>query len=248
MPTEIGKVEAIFRYPVKSMAGETLEAAHLGWHGLDGDRRFAFRKVNDQSGFPWLSASKLPELLLYSPCRCDGDTPENLPTHVRTPDGEELPVFSAVLAKEVATRLGAPVQMMHLRNGIFDDASVSIIAYDTVSEISRLAGCSPDARRFRPNVVARLRQPDAFEESNWLGGVISFGDGDDAAAVSVSSHDVRCSIINLDPDSARPTPEVLRTVVRENQNNAGIYAAATHTGRIAVGQTIFFSESPHVTR
>jgi len=43
MLIEIGHVEAIFRYPVKSMAGERLEVAELGWHGLDGDRRLAVK-------------------------------------------------------------------------------------------------------------------------------------------------------------------------------------------------------------
>ena len=50
MLIEIGHVEAIFRYPVKSMGGERLEAAKLGWHGLDGDRRLAFRRIDDRSG------------------------------------------------------------------------------------------------------------------------------------------------------------------------------------------------------
>ena len=66
---EIGQVEAIFRYSVKSMAGERLEAAELGWHGLEGDRRLAFRRLADRSGFPWLTAGKLPELLLFAPQR-----------------------------------------------------------------------------------------------------------------------------------------------------------------------------------
>src|SRR5258707_120547 len=69
MPIEIGHVEAIFRYPVKSMGGERLEAAQLGWHGLDGDRRLAFRRIDDHGGFPWLTASKLPDLLLFAPLR-----------------------------------------------------------------------------------------------------------------------------------------------------------------------------------
>ena len=89
MPIEIGHIEAIFRYPVKSMAGEWLQAAHLGWHGLEGDRRLAFRRMEDRSGFPWLSASRLPELVRFFPLRHEGSTPENLPTQVRTPDGEE---------------------------------------------------------------------------------------------------------------------------------------------------------------
>jgi uncharacterized protein len=69
MPVEIGHVEAIFRYPVKSMAGERLELANLGWDGLDGDRGLAFRRMDDRSGFPWLTAGKLPDLVLFSPLR-----------------------------------------------------------------------------------------------------------------------------------------------------------------------------------
>ena len=242
MLIEIGHVEAIFRYPVKSMGGERLEVANLGWHGLDADRRLAFRRINDdnRSGSPWLTASKLPDLLLFAPHRredaAQGD--HHLPTHIRTPDGKEMPVFGEDLATEVGRRYGAPVQMMQLKHGIFDEASISVIASDTVREIARLAGRSLDVRRFRPNVVVRLLRPVPFQEDEWLGGVLSFGEGDDAPAITVTVRDERCSMVNLDPDSASPAPEVMKAVVRANQNNAGIYGAVTRIGRLAVGQTI----------
>jgi uncharacterized protein len=66
------------------MAGIATESAFLGWHGLDGDRRFAFRRVTDESGFPFLSASRLPELIRYRAVLGD-DPNEIVPTHVRTP-------------------------------------------------------------------------------------------------------------------------------------------------------------------
>ncbi len=238
MPIEIGHVEAIFRYPVKSMRGERLEAAKLGWHGLDGDRRLAFRKMDDRGGFPWLTAGKLPGLLLFTPHRREDSAPDDLPTHVRTPDGAELPIFGEDLAAEVARRYGAPVQMMQLNHGIFDEAAISVIALDTVREIGRLAGLSPDIRRFRPNVVVRLLRSAPFQEDEWVDGVLSFGEGDAAPAIAVTMQDVRCSMLNLDPDSARPAPEMLKAVVRVNQNNAGIYGAVTRIGRLAVGQTV----------
>ena len=241
MPITIGKVEAIFRYPVKSMAGERLEAAQLGWHGIEGDRRLAFRRLDDRSGFPWLSASKLPALVLFAPQRSEDGTEGDghLPTHVRTPDGRDMPVFGEDLAAEVGRRYGAPVQMMQLKHGIFDDASISVIASDTVCEISRLAGVLPDVRRFRPNIVVRAVRPVAFQEDEWVGGVLSFGEGDDAPAIAVTMRDLRCSMVNLDPDSATPAPEVMKAVVRANQNNAGIYGTVSRIGRLAVGQTIF---------
>ena len=240
MPIEIGHVEAIFRYPVKSMAGEPLEVANLAWHGLEGDRRLAFRRIEDRSGFPWLTASKLPELILFAPLRREDGARRELPTHVRTPDGEEMPVFGEDLAKEIGRRYGASVEMMQLKNGIFDDASISVIASDTVQEIGRLAGHSPDVRRFRPNVVVRLLRSGPFQEDEWVGGVLSFGEADDAPVITVTMRDERCSMVNLDPDSAHPAPEVMKAIVRANQNNAGIYGTVTRIGRLAVGQAIFF--------
>jgi hypothetical protein len=44
--------------------------------------------------------------------------------------------------------------------------------------------------------------------------------------------------VNLDPDTASPAPEVMKAIVRANQNNAGIYGAVTRIGRLAVGQTV----------
>lgn len=234
----IGHVEAIFRYPVKSMAGEPLDAASLGWHGLEGDRRLAFRRTEDTSGFPWLTAVKLPDLLLFTPTRGDAGSGDDLPSHVRTPDAAVDPIFGEKLAEEIGRRHGAPVQMMHLRQGIFDDASISVIASDTVHEIGRLAGVEADVRRFRPNIVVRLRHPAPFQEDAWVGGVLSFGEEPGAPAIAVTARDVRCAMINSDPDSARPAPAMLKAVVRANQNNAGVYGTVTRIGRVTVGQAI----------
>jgi hypothetical protein len=80
--------------------------------------------------------------------------------------------------------------MMQIKHGIFDDASISVIVSDTTGEISRLAGRYPDVRRFRPNIVVRLPIPVPFQEDEGLGGVLSFGKGDDAPAIAVTMHDV----------------------------------------------------------
>src|SRR5688500_14329525 len=95
---EIGHIEAIYRYPVKSMRGERLEAATMGWHGIAGDRRLALRRMNDRTGFPWLNASRLPEMILFAPHGGDGD---GIPTHVRTPEGVDMPVFGDELAADL---------------------------------------------------------------------------------------------------------------------------------------------------
>jgi uncharacterized protein YcbX len=238
MPTEIGQIEAVFRYPVKSMRGERLDTATLGWHGLEGDRRLAFRRLDERGGFPWLTASKLPDLILFTPQRRDGGNGEAPPTHVLTPEGEAMPLFREALAAEVGRRYKAPVQMMELRQGIFDEATISVITSDTVREVCRLAGRSADVRRFRPNIVVRSTRAVPFEEDEWVGGVLSFGKADESPAVAVTMRDVRCAMVNIDPDSGDLAPEVLKTVVRAHENTAGIYGTVTRVGQLAVGQTI----------
>jgi uncharacterized protein YcbX len=237
MQTEIGRIEAIFRYPVKSMRGEPLDTAMLGFYGLDGDRRLAFRRLGERGGFPWLTASKLPDLILFTPQRLEGDS-ETMPTHVVTPEGESMPLFGEALAAEVGRRFGAPVEMMQMKHGIFDDGTLSVITSDTVREVCRLAGTNPDVRRFRPNVVVKSTLAIPFEEDEWVGGVLTFGEADDAPAVAVTMRDERCVMVNLDPDGGKPAPEMMKAVVRANQNNAGVYATVTRIGRLAVGQRI----------
>lgn len=244
MPTQIGRVEAIFRYPIKSMAGERLEAAQMGWHGIEGDRRLAVRRTQERSGFPWLTASKLPNLLLFTPLRHEDGVDGEVPTHVRTPEGNELAVFGEELAAEIKRRHGAPVEMMHLRDGIFDEADVSVITTETVRAIAEAAGRGADVRRFRPNIVIHLLRPVPFQEDEWPGRMLVFGESDNGPRISVTTHDARCAIVNLDPDSARSDPEVLKAIVRTNQNNAGVYGTVIRTGQVAVGQTVHLQELP----
>jgi hypothetical protein len=240
MAIKIGEVEALFRYPVKSMSGERLEVTDLGWHGLEGDRRLAFRRADDRGGFPWLTATKLPDLILFSPLRRGPAVEGNLPTHVRTPEGGEMAVFGQELAAEVGRRYGSPVQMMHLKHGIFDEASISVITSATIGEIGRLAAQRPDVRRFRPNILIASLRSVPFEEDEWVGGVLWFGESKEAAATGITMRDERCSMVNLDPGSARPDAEVLKAIVRVRDNKAGVYGTIIRRGRLAVGQPVLF--------
>lgn len=236
--TRVGVVREIVRHPVKSMAGIATESAVLGWHGLEGDRRFAFRLVGNDSGFPWLSASRVPELLLYQPVGLDPGSAEPLPTHVRTPSGSQVALGGAELRAEIAARLGNDVVLMRLDHGIFDEAEVSLIGLATVARIGTEAGVDLDRRRFRPNLVIETGRGEPFVEDAWVGHVLAFGDEEPRAAVSVRMRDARCVMINLDPDTAAPDPRVLKTVVRLNANHAGVYATVVATGTIRVGDRV----------
>jgi uncharacterized protein YcbX len=164
---KVGEVEALFRYPVKSMRGELLEGADLGWHGLDGDRRLAFRRatIAAVSLADRLHASGADSLCSAAAGPAAGGRSRR--TFARRKERSWR--FSARnLASGVGRRHGSPVEMMHLNRGIFDEASISVITSATVGEIGRLAAQRPDVRRFRPNIlIASLRSFPSRRTNGW---------------------------------------------------------------------------------
>jgi len=235
------------------MAGELLDVARLSWHGIEGDRRLAFRRLTDKSGFPWLTASKLPQLLLYKPFRlgsnANSKNGELLPTHVRTPDGNEYELRSDELRKEISSRYGSDVELMNLRHGIFDEACISVISRGTVHSVARESGRGVDLcdlRRFRPNIVIETDSAEPFEEDRWLGRTLMFDEGASragaiaasGAAIGVTMKDERCVMVNFDPDTAERDSEVMKTVVRMNGNFAGVYGTVVRAGELRVGQVV----------
>src|SRR5947199_493260 len=63
----IGTVDSLWRYPVKSMRGEELDELFVGFSGIYGDRIFAFRSSASAKGFPYLTAREQRDLLQYRP-------------------------------------------------------------------------------------------------------------------------------------------------------------------------------------
>jgi uncharacterized protein YcbX len=219
------------------MAGQGLDSAKIGWDGIDGDRRLAFRRLADRSAFPWLTASRLPELLLYKPFGSQ-TAGEPLPTHIQTPEGKHYKLWDKALLKEISARHGADLDLMQLRHGIFDEAAVSAIAWGTMRRISREAGHDTDVRRFRPNLVIETKGAQPFEEDQWVGKILEFGPDGTGPAISVTMRDQRCVMINFHPDTAEAAAEMMRTVIRMNDNYAGVYGTVVRTGEVRVGQSV----------
>lgn len=239
MTANIGKVLAIYRYPVKSMAGEKLDSATIGWHGIEGDRRFAFYRKDVRNGFPWLTASKLPQLIRYQPLRNEDAANSELPTHIRTPQGAELELTGAPLRQELTDSFGAPVDVMQLNQGIFDEAHISIISTATIRAIEEAAGMNLDVRRFRPNILIETADNRPFADEQWIGKAIRIGTGAEAVTLQTYLHDIRCVMVNIDPESGELDNRVMKAVVRLNENRAGVYARVIGPGRVAVADHLY---------
>jgi uncharacterized protein YcbX len=150
----------------------------------------------------------------------------------------DLALTSAELQNRVAEKFGSPVELMKLKHGIFDEASVSVINLATISAIGREAEQTLDTRRFRANILIASNATDPFLEDRWVGGRLVFGSNDTGAMINVTMRDERCVMINLDPDTAEQDPRVMKAAVRLNRNNAGVYGNVVRTGQISVGQSV----------
>ncbi len=110
---QVGIIKALYRYPVKSMRGESVESATVHWHGLDGDRRYAFVRGDVRSSFPWLTGRQIAEMLRYVPQFTDPADVVNSPVEVLTPNGRSLPIKSPELLAELAEAYGAEVRLIN---------------------------------------------------------------------------------------------------------------------------------------
>jgi uncharacterized protein len=227
----IGTVAELWRYPVKSMAGERLADAEVSWHGVAGDRRWAFVRAGlERSAFPWLTIRERPEMALYRPAFTEPGRPDDSPTLVRTPEGEELDVADPALA----ARLGDGVRLMKQRRGIQDSAPLSLISTATLARLGELVGRELDVRRFRPNLLVAPAGGEPFAEDSWVGSVLRVGD----VRLRLDRRDQRCVMINVDPDTIERDAAVLRTVASERESCLGVYGTTVTPGRVAVGDAV----------
>ncbi len=97
----VATVAHLGRYPVKSMRGEQIAEARVWWHGLEGDRRYAFVRAGNTSRFPWLTAREVPALLRYTPSFADLADPVGSAVEVATPAGFVWPLESHELLDEI---------------------------------------------------------------------------------------------------------------------------------------------------
>ena len=230
----VAVIRQLGRYPVKSMRGECLATATLTLQGVLADRRYAFVQTASRSSFPWLTARELPEMLCYRTC-VDAASPQEVEVTVTTPGGEKLPIKSDELRQALEARSGRKLFLLYDYRGSYDVAPVSLISRQTITRIAEESETEEDSWRFRPNLLVDLQGGEAFDELNWVGRIVRVGD---AARIAITQVDQRCMIITLDPASAKPSPAVLRCVVQQHKQCAGVYATVLTPGEVRVGDTV----------
>lgn len=223
----VGRVLALWRYPVKSMAAEALQEVEVSWHGLAGDRRWAFvRGGLERSGFPWMTIREDAAMLRHVPRFVNPARPDASKTVVRTPAGEELDVVDPALAAS----LGDGVRVIKQNRGVFDVMPLSLITTASIAAFSSQVGFELEPQRFRPNLLVESDE----REDAWVGRLLRIG----GMAMRVDQPDERCVVINVDPATGERDPSVLKTLAREHGTCIGVYGSTVTPGRVAVNDAV----------
>jgi uncharacterized protein len=258
--TTLGTIESLWRYPVKSMAGEALAEAFMGFSGFYGDRCYAVKSSAARKGFPYLNANVQPRMLLCHPKFRYPDRaakppnlieatsiepgvnpanaePEDLMLDVVTPSGARVSVDDPALLEMLGAGLRGEAHLTLVRSdrALTDCRPVSMIGLQTIRQIEEEVGIPIDKRRFRSNIYFNLASERGFAEDEWVGRRLRLGT---KAEVAVLERDPRCKLITLDPDTSEHNPEIFRKVAQAHENYAGVYCAVLVEGIIAQGDNI----------
>src|SRR5213592_4911326 len=254
----IGKVDSLWRYPVKSMRGEELDEAFASFSGIYGDRLFAFKSSASPKGFPYLTAREQQRLLQYRPRFRYPDKaarpvnlseaesmganpvsadPSELIVDVETPDGRTLAVDDPALLELLRTDIDQKHQLTLMRSerAMTDCRPVSIFSLQSARQLAEETVTPIDKRRFRANVYVDLTSAQGFAENEFVGKSLRIGP---KVVVTVLERDARCVMITLDPDTTERTPEILKKVAQAHDGMAGVYGAVIVEGRVHMGDSV----------
>jgi uncharacterized protein YcbX len=256
----IGKVDSLWRYPVKSMRGEELDELFAGYAGVYGDRLFAFESAASPKGFPFLTGREQRQMVRYRPRFRDPNkaarpinqveaetlspslnpvsaNPAELMVDVETPDGKTFAIDDPALIETLHAGLEEKHQLTLLRSdrAMTDCRPLSIFAVQTARKLGEETGVAVDKRRFRANVYLDLMSSDGFAEDEFVDRSLRIGP---KVTVAVLQRDARCMMIVLDPDTAEKTPAILKQVAQAHEGMAGVYGAVLVEGTIRKGDPV----------
>ncbi len=254
----IGKVDSLWRYPVKSMRGEELDEAFAGFSGIYGDRLFAFRSSASPKGFPYLTAREQQKLLQHSPrfrypdkaarpanlaeAEAMGANPvsadlADLMVDVDTPSGETLAIDDPALIDTLHDGIDQKHQLALMRSerALTDCRPVSIFSLQSARQLSEETDTPIDKRRFRANIYVDLTSAEGFAENEFVGRSLQIGP---KVVVRILERDPRCMMITLDPDTGEKSPALLKKVAQAHDGMAGVYGAVLVEGTLRKGDPV----------
>ncbi|TLS36124.1 MOSC domain-containing protein [Pseudalkalibacillus caeni] len=231
-----GKLQTIMRHPVKSFSGESVQSVEVKSYGVYGDRSHAF--MDETRPGKYLTATQAPGMIGYSAVFKGEEKEEEFPEIlIKTPEGTRYSWQDNLLKEEMERLSGRKVKPVkyspsHVPIGAIEEENILIVTLSSLKKMEELIGKRIDHRRFRANLVLDLEEDIPFQEETWYGKKLVFKE----VELKVERPCERCSIINIDPEENRITPEMLKNIYKYRDNIFGVYASVKRTGRLSRGE------------
>jgi uncharacterized protein YcbX len=249
----VGKVDSLWRYPVKSMRGHDLLEAFIGVAGIYGDRLYAIKTSLKPAENPYLTGGELRDMVLYIPRYYDHDTtikPDNhnegdenpveddtdrLSVYVENPSGDMVDLDDPSILHELSQSLGGDLSVEVSKRALADNQPICLLSLQTIKQLSEEAGEKIDTRRFRANIYLNLEGSEGFAEEKFVGKKLRIGP---KAVISISERAATCKMMSLDPDTSEKDGKVLRSITKSHEGKAGIYGTVLVEGMAKQGDEI----------
>ncbi len=233
--TAAGRVLSLHRHPVKSLAGERVDALRVDRRGAGGDRTHALIWAGTNRR---LTARQAPRMLAwrarYDVPGADLDPAEPPPPLLTAPDGTEHAWDDPALPALLEADLGRPVVLRRDVSGQQDLADTLLVTVDaSLRALGAALDIPADLRRFRPNIHVEL-DAEPFAEEGWEGRRLRVGD----VVLRLIHPCERCVIPTRDPDTQERDSRVLMWLIREHRELFGINAEVPEPGVIREGDPV----------
>jgi uncharacterized protein YcbX len=264
--TTVGTIATLWRYPVKSMMGEELNATQVLERGLLGDRAYALidvatgKTISAKSPRRWgkmfdcrAAMHSLSQIKMTLPdgtivlsdaatveqtlsnafgraVKLETTAPSEPTIEMYTPDIDELPDHDQIT--DAAIRPGT----------FFDAATIHLLTTATMNQLQSIAPNSRfETRRFRPNLVIQpANGATGFVENEWVGKILAIGD---EVKLTIDMPCPRCVMTTMPQGELPNDVEILRTAVKHNGGNIGVYASVVQSGTVKRGDTVRLVEA-----
>ncbi|PGT77353.1 MOSC domain-containing protein [Bacillus sp. AFS040349] len=236
----VGHIKEIIRHPIKSFRGESIQQSKIMNYGLYGDRSHAYLDSTKNDNF--LTITQFNEMVKYKARFVGEESMEEYPkVEVVTPGGKVFDWDHQELMNEMETKSKRKISTRkytpsHVPIGPIAVEHILLATDSSLEKLQELWGNDEvDSRRFRPNLLLSLKDKVPFIEEEWIGKRIKIGS---EVEIEFVGHCKRCMIITVDPENAERDPSLHKTVIKERNNNFGVYASVIKTGDIYVGDEV----------
>ena len=225
----VGAVAELWRYPVKSLAGERVQQAEVGARGVAGDRLWSVRDPDGKFGSGKTTRRfRRMDGLLELVATYDTDVPV-----IAFPAGRRVRGDDESVHEALSAHVGRPVTLgREAAVSHFDEGPVHVLTTASLRALAGAHGRDLDPRRFRANILLDTGEQAGLLEDGWIGRRLAIGG---EVVLSIRCGMTRCVMVDLAQVGLERESGLLRSIAGFNDAKLGVVADVERAGEVREG-------------